>query len=141
MAARLLPPVMDPAPAEGVGDGVGHGLVAADAAGVSQQRVCAVEQPELALLERREVVDDLGARLLPSRPSGRERPAEDPLGERLGDDGGRVCHTRGCQDTLAVLRRRLRRDPVDHGGDPRDVAGDPLGQGRVDEFSQLRDHP
>src|SRR3712207_8751261 len=49
------PPLLDPAPDDRVGDGVGDGAVAADRPRVGHERVRPVEQPQLAVLPRRDV--------------------------------------------------------------------------------------
>ena len=71
MARRLGPPLLHPVPAGVVGDGLGDGLVPAGGAGVGQQRVRAVEQPELAVLVGLDVVGDRGAGAVPARAAGR----------------------------------------------------------------------
>ena len=68
--AGLVPEGLDPTPAVGVGDGGVDGLVAADAAGVGEHRVGAVEQPEFALLVRGRRRRRCGRRR-PPRPAGR----------------------------------------------------------------------
>ena len=52
VSGRFGPPLHEPAAARVVGDRVGDRVVAADGAGVGEQRVAAVEQPQLAVLER-----------------------------------------------------------------------------------------
>ena len=57
---------------------------------VGEQRMPGVEQPELAALERLDVVDEPGADRVPAGPSAGERAAQHPFAERLGDDRRRV---------------------------------------------------
>ena len=85
-----------------VGHRLGHGLMTARRAGVGQQRVGAVEQPELAVFVRVDVVGQGGAGLVPLRPSGGEGAAEHPLVERLRADRAAVVDAR-------ALPRRVRR--------------------------------
>ena len=73
--------------------------------GVGEQRVGAVEQPQLAVLERLDVVGERRAGVLPARPPGRERAAEHPFAERLGDDRRAVVDARCASSTAAQVLR------------------------------------
>ncbi len=120
---------------------LGDGRVAAGRPGVGQQRVGAVEQPELAVLERLDVVGERGAGVLPARAPARERAAEHPLAERLGDDRApgrsRPCRF-GHERTSSGVGPR--RDPVDHRRDDRDRLVDPGGEAGVDQLGQVAHH-
>ena len=135
----LRPPLVQPCPARVVGGGVGHRRVSADRPGVGQQRVAAVEQPQLALLERLHVLGQGRAGVVPARPPGREPSAEHPLAERLGDHRGAVRRADGLGHRAQILGRGLGRDAVDHRRDGRDGLGHPGGERRVDELRQVAD--
>jgi hypothetical protein len=96
-----------------------------------------VEQPQLALFERRDVVDEHRTGLLPARPTAGEVPAEHPLGERLGGHRARVVHAELPAYDVGGVGGRVRGDAVDHGRDERDRAGDPLRQIRFDALGHL----
>ena len=70
----LVPPLLAPRPGTS-SSAIASATVAwpADRPGVGQQRVAAVEQPQLALLERRDVVGERRAGVLPARPPAGER--------------------------------------------------------------------
>src|SRR6185437_15367934 len=72
MTTCLVPQRLDPRSAVRVGDRLIDRDVAADAAGVREQRVRGIQQPELALFVRGDVVDEAGASVLPGRPTGRK---------------------------------------------------------------------
>ncbi len=138
MPARLVPERLHPRTAPRVGDRVGDGAVAEQGTGVGEQRVRPVEQPQLALLVDRHVVDEHDARALPVRTARPELPGHDPLGERFGGDGGLVVHAGQGLDRRDDLVGRGRGDPVDHRGGELHVRADPVRQRRVDEPGQPR---
>src|SRR3954454_22308149 len=112
----------------------------AEARRVCQQRVGAVEKPQLPLLERGHVVDERSPGLVPGRPPSGKRASQDPLGERLGHDGAVVQQAGRLLDGTAVVLGGSRRDPVDHGGHEGDLVGDPAGQRAVHAVGAVEDH-
>ena len=137
--AGLVPPLLDPGQAAGVVDRVRHRLVPEDRRRVGQQGVGAVEERELAALERRDVVDDAGAGRVPGRTAARELALDHPFAERLGGDRGFVDRAGGGQHGGLVFLRRGRGDAVDHGGAERDVGCDPADEARIHLGGELGD--
>jgi hypothetical protein len=92
-----------------------------------------VEQPELPLLVRGDVVDDAGAGGLPRGTLPREGVLDDPLGKGLRDDGHPVALERSGQtgERGHVVVGRRRGDPIDHRAREGDAGVDPVPQGRV----------
>ena len=93
-------------------------------AGVGEDRVRAVEQPQLAELPRLDVVDEPGPGALPVGSPRREVAREHPVAERLGHDRCRVDPAVGPHGG-DVGATRARRDAVDRGADERHGAVDP----------------
>ena len=75
-----------------VGHGRRDGLMAGEIAEIGQRRVTGVEQPQLHVLERRHVRNQLHAGSREIRPAGRKAIFDDPLRERFCDDRPRVGH-------------------------------------------------
>ncbi len=134
-----VPPLLDPRADDGVGDGVGHGLVPAERPGIRQERVGAVEQPQLAGLEGPHVLDERRAGRLPGGATCRERPGEHPLRERLGRHRLGVVDPCLPRDLGSVVVGRPRRDAVDHRRHEGDVRVDPRGERVVDERGEVAD--
>ena len=126
-----------PVAAGGVGDGLGDGGVAADRAGVGQQRVPAVEQPELALLRRaRHRRRTVAPASLPA-PVGRRgtrRSITHSLNGSVDHRGpvvasrwrappaARSSDRRGGRDAVDDGRDEARRDSSSHGARPGSTA-------------------
>ena len=63
----IVPELFHGRAAYGIGDRIGHGRVATQEAEAREQRVRAVEQPELACLPGLEIIDEAGAGGSPTR--------------------------------------------------------------------------
>ena len=136
----VVPPLLDPAAYDRVGDRLLDGLVAADRRGVGHERVRPVEQPQLAVLPRHDVVDEPRPDGVPLRAALRELPGEHPLDVGLGDDRDGVVHPGPLPHRLAVVVGGVRGDPVDHRRHERHVLRDPGGEAGVGGRGQLSDH-
>ena len=140
MPAGLVPERLDPVAALGVADRLVDRAVPPDAARVREQRVGAVQQPELALLVRDRRRPPPWRRRPPSAAVRPGTAGDHPLGVRLGGHRRRVVVA-----LRAATRRRSsvgggRGDPVHHRGGEVDVLGDPVRQRLVDRGGQLGDH-
>ena len=80
-----------------------------------QRRLRAVQRAHLDCLIGLCVAHELRAREVPRRPIAGELILDDPLAERLADDGGFVKHADLAGDPLDVGRRRRGDDAIDHG--------------------------
>ena len=117
---------------EGADQGVGHALVdevdVHQARGVGDDRVAAVQDADLHVLERGDVGHELGADLLEGRAAGGETVLDHPLDEVLAE------HRPGVLDAELVAGDRplavggRRRDAVDHAVGEGDVVADPAGE-------------
>jgi hypothetical protein len=70
---------------------------------------------------------------------GGEPALEHPFGERLRDDWRAVVTSRRRENRLHVLRRRARRDPVDHRRHDRHRLGSPRGQRGLERLGDFAD--
>ena len=100
-----------------------------------------VEQPQLAVLPRHDVVDEPRPDGLPARAALRELPGEHPLDVGLGDDRDGVVHPgplphRGSRSSSVVCG--VIRSTIVVTND--DVLGDPGGEAGVGGRGQLSDH-
>ena len=129
---------VDERSAGGVGDGVGDRRVPGEEAGVREDRVRAVEQPQLAELPRLDVVDEPGAGALPVGTPGREVARQHPVAERLGDDRCGVEPAVGL-DGGDAGRLEARRDAVDRGADERHGPVDPVEQRAAEQGGDAPD--
>ena len=140
MPGRLRPPVVDPAAAALVGEGVGDRAVAAQQSSVGQYGVRAVEQPQLALLIRGDIIDEPGVRLLPRRPPAGEVPGENPFTEWLGYHGSPVGPAGQPGGADFILGGGARGDPVHGGAHERHRVADPGGQPGIDLLGEIKHH-
>src|SRR5205823_10368596 len=83
----LIPERLHRLTAHRVGEGLGHGRVPAQLARVREHRMPAVQQPQLAVLERFDVLNEQRPGVLPCGPASRELAGEDPAREGFGDYG------------------------------------------------------
>ena len=127
----FVPQLLDRRAADRVVHRLGHRVVAELQPEGGEERVRAVQQPQLPLLVRGDVVDDPDAGRLPrGSVDAVEGVLEHPLGERLGDDGDPVSgeRTRQFRQVRDVGVGGRGRDPVDHRARERDVHLDPVAQ-------------
>ena len=122
--------------AQRVRQGLGHRGVAAQLPGIGQERVGAVEEPQLPVFVRLDLVHEHRAGVFPPRASGREVPAEHPVAERLGHHGRVVAVAARGLHRGEVRFRGARRDAVHRGADKADVRVDPGGQAGVPGLRQ-----
>ena len=139
MPGGLVPPLRQPRPAGRIIHRLRNGGVTAGAAGIGEQAVTSVEQPQLSLLERHDVGDETGAGRLPSGPTAWELAGQYPLAERLGHHRCGVDETGQCdrRGEIAVCGRR--GDAVHHGRHKADVVGNPLCQRRIEQGGEISD--
>ena len=138
MAGCLRPPLRSHSRQTGSVTASAMVLVAAGAAGVGQQRVTAVEQPQLALLERPDVVDEPGAGGLPGRAASGEVAADSTHSVNGSVTTGAASVRPGeFGRGLDVVPGGRRGDPVDHRGDEGDVVVDPVGQLGVQQRGEV----
>ena len=120
---------------------VAHMGNAAVLAEIGNERMSAVQQPELHLLVGRNVLDEERPGRLPDGTAGAEPVLDDPLHERLGLDGRLVTAT---EEPLRIVQRLpcgRRDDAVHHRRGERNVLRDPARQVRVAPVGELPDQP
>ena len=122
---------------DGIGHGAGDRVVAREEAGVGNRRVWAVEEPQLASLERCNVGDEFRADL--SQRCQRIDGSDDPGAVAFGADRAPVDQTETGGDVLPVEFGGSRHHAIHDRTGEWNLVGDPFRQRRIDRVGAVQD--
>ncbi len=113
------------------GHDIAHEREVFELAEIGNQRMGAVEQPQLHLFIGLDVIDEKRAAGFPPGPAGREMVLDHPLHEGFGAERQPVFGAgQGFSQSPRLVGRR-RHDAIDHAGRKGAVACDPVGERRI----------